>query len=74
MSISSVLKIGEALATWLNPERRERATLLGAINAAEQIIKILKKQDPYAMCTEKRLKELEVHYTKQFSSWKDGKG
>lgn len=73
MSItSSVSKIGEALAVWLNPERRERVILLGAIDSAIEIIKILKKQGRYQFFSEQKLKEYELHYQKRLDAWKDG--
>jgi hypothetical protein len=73
-ALSSFSKIGEALAVWLNPDRRERATLLGAIEAASELLKILRKQGRYQFFNEKKLKEHEEHYQKRFDAWKDGAG
>lgn len=87
--LSPVLKIGEAVAVWLNPERRERATLMGAIESAEELIRIkdamiLRGVNPfkdtrpevgrYSSFTDKQLIEYELHFKKRFISWKDGKG
>lgn len=70
--ITSIAKIGEAVAVWLNPERREKAVLREAIEAAEQLLMILRKEGIYAKLPQVRLKKLEAHYQKQFDSWKDG--
>jgi len=73
MSItSSVAKIGEALAVWLDPERKEKAILRQAIASAEQLLMILRRQGRYLTFTEKQLKEHEIHYQKRFDAWKDG--
>ena len=72
--VSSVTKIGESLAVWLNPERREKAILRGAIESAEELLMILRKEGRYAHFNPKQLKEYEVHYQKRFNSWKDGAG
>ena len=71
-SATSILKIGEAIAVWLNPARKERATLLGAIRAAQEIIKILKKQGRYKNFTEAALRKHEIHFQKQLDAWSDG--
>lgn len=73
MSIfGSVSKIGEALAVWLNPERREKVILREAIESAEQLLMILRKQGRYASFSEKQLKDHEIHFQKRFDAWKDG--
>ena len=73
MSVTSaVASVAEALAGWLDPKRRERATLLRAIEAAEQLLLILRKKGRYEMFTQAKLKEYEVHYQKQFDRWRDG--
>jgi len=72
--VSSVSKIGEVIATWLDPVRRERATLLRAIEAGEELMKVIRRKGEYAdMSYRDRLKE-ERHYQKRWDSWKDGKG
>ena len=38
--LSSGLKIGEAIAVWLNPERREKAILRGAIESGDELLAI----------------------------------
>ena len=72
--ITSVLEIGKAIAEWRNPTRVERATLLRSIEAVEQLLMVLRKQDRYAKFPEKLLKKYEIHFQRQFDSWKDGKG
>ena len=70
--MNELLKILSSLAPWLNPERREKAVLRGAIESAEQLLMILRKQGRYAAFSEKALKEHEIHFQKRFDSWKDG--
>ena len=70
--VSSVTKIGEALAVWLNPERREKAILRGAIEAGEELMAVLRKEGRYAHFNPKQLKEYEVHYQKRWNKWRDG--
>jgi hypothetical protein len=70
--LQSVTKIGEALAVWLNPERREKAILRGAIESAEELMMILRKEGRYKHFSDKQLKEYEVHYQKRWNAWKDG--
>ena len=73
MSITTAVSaIGESVAVWLNPERKEKAVLRRAIEAAEQLLMILRRQGRYAQFTEKALKEHEIHFQKQFDSWRDG--
>ena len=74
MSIpTAVAAIGETIAVWFNPERREKAVLRGAIEAAEQLILILRKKGRYTEWSDKKLKEYEEHYQKRFDAWRDGK-
>jgi hypothetical protein len=61
-----------ALGRWLNPDRRREARLRRAIEAAEEIIKILKKQNGYGCFREDKLRQYENHYQKQFDAWKNG--
>ena len=70
----SIAKIAEVIATWLDPDRREKVVLRECIEAAEQLLMILRKQGVYATLPEKRVKELEIHYQKRFDAWKDGNG
>jgi len=72
-TLSSLSRIGEALAIWLDPERKEKAVLRGAIESAEQLLLILRKQGRYQFFNEKKLKEHEDHFQKRFDAWKDGK-
>ena len=71
-ALSSILEIGKAIAEWRNPTRVERATLLGAIESAKEIIKILKKQGRYKFFSEDKLREHEIHYQKRLDAWSDG--
>lgn len=74
MSItSSVAKVAEVLATWLDPERREKAVLRGAIEAASELIQIYEHSGRYQGMPEKRVAELKAHYYKRWNAWKDGK-
>lgn len=73
MSITSaVSSVAESIAVWLNPERREKVILREAIESAEQLLMILRRQGRYATFTDKQLKEYEIHYQKRFDAWKDG--
>lgn len=69
--VGPLTKIGEAIAVWLNPERKEKVILREAIESAEQLLMILRKQGRYATFTEQQLKEYELHYQKRFDAWKD---
>jgi hypothetical protein len=71
--IGEVAKIGSVVADWLNPVRRERERLLGAIEAAENLLMILRKQGVYSKMSEKGLADYERHYQKRFDAWKDGR-
>lgn len=73
MSIpSSVAKILEVIAVWRDPERREKVILREAIEAAEELFKILRKQERYASMNDKELARWELHFTKRWNAWKDG--
>lgn len=69
---SAVSEAVEAISIWLNPERREKVILREAIESAEELLKIFRRQGRYANFSEKQLKEYEVHYQKRFDAWKDG--
>jgi cell division inhibitor SulA len=71
-SVSSALKIGEVVASWLDPEKREKRVLRAAIESGEQLLMILRKQGRYATFSEKALKEHEIHFQKRWEAWKDG--
>ena len=70
--VNSVAKIGEVIAGWLNPERKEKAILREAIDSAEQLLLILRKQGRYEKMKEIKRKAYEAHYQKRFDSWRDG--
>jgi hypothetical protein len=85
---TSLAKVAEVIATWLNPERKEKAILRAAIESADQLMAIKdeliyrtatgtlkasrKNAREYATFTEKRLLDHEVHHMKRFQAWKDG--
>lgn len=71
--IESIAKIVGSAAIWLNPERKEEHILRGAIEAAEQLIMIYRKEGKYKDITDKKKSKLETHYLKRFNSWKDGR-
>jgi hypothetical protein len=74
MSITtSVAKVAEVIATWLDPERREKAVLRGAIEAASELFQIYERYGRYKDMPEKKLAEMKSHYYKRFHAWKDGK-
>jgi len=70
--VSAVSEAVESIALWLNPEKKEKIILRGAIEAAEQLLLILRKQGRYQYFNEKKCKEYEAHYQKRFDAWKDG--
>ena len=70
--VSPVLKIGEAIAVWLNPERKEKAILRKAIYAAKQTIDLLEKTGEYKFYSDIKRQQLIVHYKKQLKAWEDG--
>jgi hypothetical protein len=70
--IPAVSKVAEAIAVWLNPERKEKAVLRRAIEAAEQLLMILRKQGRYKDFNKNALRDHEIHFQKQFDAWKDG--
>lgn len=70
--VSAVSEVAEALAVWLNPEKKERIVLLRAIESAAELLKILRKEGRYKNFTEKQLKEYEIHFQKRFDAWRDG--
>jgi cytochrome c556 len=73
MSITSaVSEAVTAISIWLNPERKEKIILRKAIGAAEELLKIYRKETPYDTMPVHRVMDLEVHYRKQWLAWKDG--
>ena len=71
--VSAISEAVEAVSVWLNPSKREVRVLRGAIESASELLLILRKEGKYEKMPDKRLKQLEVHYQKQFDSWRDGK-
>ena len=71
--VTSVAKIGEVLATWLDPERREKAVLRAAIEAAEQLLDSYERKNRFKDMPDKEVIKLQAHYYKQWRAWKDGK-
>ena len=73
MSITSALSEAvTAISIWLNPERKEKVILRKAIEAAEELLKILRQEGRYKDMTLLKCREFEKHYQKQFDAWKDG--
>ena len=72
--LSSLSKIGEVIAVWLDPKRRETATLRRAIEAGEELMQILRVQGDYKYMPKHRCDKWEVHYQKRWDAWKDGIG
>ncbi len=70
--VGAVSELVKSVSIWLNPERKEKIILREAIEAAEQLLLILRKQGRYQFFNEKKLREHEEHYQKRFDSWKDG--
>ena len=69
---ASVANILSVIASWLDPVRRKEVTLLRATGAAEELLKVIRKQGRYEKFTDKKRAEYEIHYQKQFDAWKDG--
>ena len=61
-----------AISVLLNPDKRKERLLRRAIEAAEEIIKVLKREGRYKTFPDKKLIEYEQHYRKQFDAWKNG--
>jgi hypothetical protein len=76
MSIFGVLEVLKepisAVSSLLNPEKKKERLLRRAIQAAEELFLILRKEGRYKTFSEQRLKEHEIHYQKQFNAWKNG--
>jgi hypothetical protein len=73
MSIPTALaEAVEAVASFLNPEKHEKRVLRRAIEAAEQLLMVLRREGRYAKFSDEKLKEYEIHYQKQFNAWRDG--
>ena len=67
--------IGEAIGAisdWLNPSNKEKRVLRRAIEAAEQLMMVLRREGKYKDMTVDKLYDLERHFQKQIDSWKDG--
>ena len=45
--LSSISRIGEVVAIWLNPERRKEVRLREAISSAEELLHILRRENGY---------------------------
>ena len=63
----------EAVSIWLNPQRKERAILLGAIESASELIDIYQKAGRYRNMSDEKRKKFEIHYLKRFNAWRDGR-
>lgn len=70
--IAPIAKTVEVVATWLDPRRREVVILREAVEAALQLLMLLRKQGRYAHFSDAKLAEYEIHYQKRLDAWKDG--
>lgn len=61
-----------ALGRWVNPDRRREARKDAAIEAAGELIDILRRSGKYKYFSTEKLKRLEVHYQKRFNAWRSG--
>jgi hypothetical protein len=70
--VSAISAVTEAVASFLDPSKREPRVLRKAIEAAEQLLMILRKEGRYKDFTANRLRDHEIHFQKQFDQWRDG--
>jgi len=74
MSVTTAVSaIAEALAGLLDPEKREKRILRGAIESAVELLMILRKQGRYKFMSDAKRAEHEIHYQKRFDAWRDGR-
>lgn len=73
MSIPSALaEVAGALASFLNPKERERRVLRRAIEVANELFLIYKKEGEYKDMSTSRYNKVRIHYEKQWRAWSDG--
>lgn len=73
MSIqSAVASAVEAVSNWLDPDKKEKRVLREAIEAAEQLLLILRRKGRYKDWDSRKLDMYEIHFQKRFDAWKDG--
>jgi hypothetical protein len=70
--LGSVLKIGEALAIWADPKRREVVKLRMAVEAAENLFQIQHCSGAYKSMPPAKIAKYIVHWTKRWEAFKDG--
>ena len=61
-----------AIGRWVNPDRQRERRKERAIEAAGNLLDILRKEGGYSSFSEKELRKMEKHYQKQFDAWKNG--
>lgn len=61
-----------SLGRFLNPDRQRERRKDRAIEAAGNLLDILRKEGGYSSFSEKELRKMEKHYQKQFDAWKNG--
>ena len=70
--LESIGKIGEALAVWSDPKRREVVKLRLAIEAAEHLMQLKDKIGPYEKMSDKYREKYRIHWQKRWIAYKDG--
>lgn len=74
MSVTyAISAVTEAIASWLDPEKKEKRILRGAIESAVELLMILRKQGRYKFMSDAKRTEYEIHYQKRFDAWRDGR-
>lgn len=68
----AIAEVLETIAIWLNPKRRELVILRKAIEAAEQLLALLRREGRYAKMTDAKRAQYEIHFQRQFDAWRDG--
>ena len=61
-----------SLGRFLNPDWQRERRKDRALEAAGNLLDILRKEGGYKAFSEKELRKMEKHYQKQFEAWKNG--
>jgi hypothetical protein len=61
-----------AIGRWMNPDRSREARKDGAIEAAAELLDIIRKAGKYKYLPEAKLKQYEIHFQKRFNAWRNG--
>ena len=73
MSVTTAVSaVAEAVANLLNPKERERRVLRRAIEVANELFAIYKRDGRYAGMSNSQVNKLRIHYEKQWNAWSDG--